>query len=156
DEPPLAVLLQRRVVARDVAVGETNRIRLGPTEPVLLVGEGELGLFPLVVFDRQLPHRTVPDGGVYSTEQVSPNATLLGRGAAELSARPLFSVLATKKTAAALLEPVASWARAWSLWRLGVGLRASPGPRLCRSPSAGPRFPSSSNPRARYQHRLIV
>src|SRR5262249_3316395 len=39
------------------SVRESNGVRLGAAESIFLVGEGQRGLFPLVVLDGQLPHR---------------------------------------------------------------------------------------------------
>ena len=50
--PPLTAPLDLRMVARDVAVGQANRVTFAASEPVLVVGEGEHGLLPLVVLDR--------------------------------------------------------------------------------------------------------
>ncbi len=46
ERPDLAGLLEDRVRARDVPVGEPNRVRLTAAQPVLFVGEREGGLLP--------------------------------------------------------------------------------------------------------------
>ncbi len=72
------------MVTRDVAVGQPEGVGLGTADPVLLVRERELRLFPLVVFDRQLPHKPVfrrryPTASDYFTEQGGGKATPASR-----------------------------------------------------------------------------
>src|SRR5262245_40949944 len=56
DEPTRTVLLQGRVLAGDVALGQADRVVLAATDRVLVAEKRKGRSLSLVVFDRQLPH----------------------------------------------------------------------------------------------------
>ena len=56
-QPIIAGLGQARVTARDIALGQTDRILFCAADRVIVANEVDDGLTRLVVLDRQLPHR---------------------------------------------------------------------------------------------------